>query len=127
MTRRRILSYDSQLKQLSRKLRKHGTLGEVILWSRLQNKQIHGFAFYRQRPVDAYIVDFYCPDLMLAIEIDGATHDLRAEADLVRQERLESLGIRVLRFTEAAIRFDLERVLFEVKDAVEQIALERKP
>jgi very-short-patch-repair endonuclease len=51
------------------------TLGEVLLWQRLKRKQMRGFDFDRQRPIYRYIVDFYCKDLKLAIEIDGSSHD----------------------------------------------------
>ncbi len=64
-----------------------------------------GYDFDRQRPIDAYIVDFYCKFLMLAIEIDGSSHDnpTAQQNDHLRQARLESLGIRFLRFREAQV------------------------
>ncbi len=96
MPRREIVPYDSKLKKLSRDLRKHSTLSEVLLWNQLKRKQMRGYQFLRQRPIDKYITDFFCPELMLAIEIDGESHNLdaRIKKDPVRQKRLESLGIR---------------------------------
>ncbi len=100
MPRRKIIPYDPALKHLARRLRNNSTLSEVLLWKQLKGKKMGGYAFYRQRPIDRYIVDFFCPELMLAIEVDGSSHDQRGEADLERQERLESLGVRFLRFDD---------------------------
>jgi very-short-patch-repair endonuclease len=116
--RREIIGYEGYLKELARKLRQNMTLGEVLLWQRLKRKQIQGYDFDRQRPIDRYIVDFYCKDLKLAIEIDGSSHD-GEEAKLnddIRQERLESLGVRFLRFTDADVKRNMEMVL----DSIEQ-------
>ena len=94
-------------------LRKNMSPGEVSLWQPLRNKQMQGFRFERQRPIDKYIVDFYCRDLKLAIEIDGTSHDVPAiaENDKVRQQKLETLGIHFLRFTELEVNTNLEGVL----------------
>ncbi|HTX86499.1 MAG TPA: DUF559 domain-containing protein [Candidatus Nanoarchaeia archaeon] len=70
----KISLYDPRLNQYARDLRKHGTFSEVLLWKKLQGKQMLGYKFRRQRPIDNYIIDFYCPDLKLAIEIDGVKH-----------------------------------------------------
>ena len=76
------------------------TRGEVKLWDRLKNKQMMGMDFDRQRPILHYIVDFYCKDLMLAIEVDGSSHNSREEEDKIRQHNLEEKGVKFLRFTE---------------------------
>lgn len=73
--RRTILPYNPHLKERARQLRQQMTRTEVILWKHLQHKQLYGYDFDRQRPLDEYIVDFFCKELMLAIEIDGVTHD----------------------------------------------------
>jgi len=70
-----FIPYQPHLKELARQLRQNMTPGEVILWQHLKQKQMCGYDFDRQRPIDAYIVDFYCKPLMLAIEIDGSSHD----------------------------------------------------
>jgi len=111
MPRRKIIPYDATLKNLARQLRKNSTRSEVLLWQRLKGKQMKGYAFYRQRPMDRYIVDFFCPELMLAIEIDGLSHLFRGETDLERQERLEVLGVRFLRFDDLEIKRNLKEVL----------------
>jgi tRNA1Val (adenine37-N6)-methyltransferase len=72
-----------------------------------------GFDFDRQRPIDNYIVDFYCKDLMLAIEVDGFSHsvELATERDLIRQTRLEKLGVRFLRFDNDDIKTNINGVV----------------
>jgi very-short-patch-repair endonuclease len=111
--RREIIEYEQYLKKLARKLRQNMTLGEVLLWQRLKRKQMRGYDFDRQRPIDRYIVDFYCKNLKLAIEIDGSSHDSEEAKvnDEIRQERLEVLGVRFLRFTDADVKRNMEMVV----------------
>ena len=111
--RREIIGHERYLKELARKLRQNMTLGEVLLWQRLKRKQMRSYDFDRQRPIDRYIVDFYCKDLKLAIEIDGSSHDGEEAKvnDDIRQERLESLGVRFLRFTDTDVKRNMEMVV----------------
>ena len=92
------------------------TLSDVLLWQELKGKQGLGYDFDRQRPIDNYIVDFYCKDLMLAIEIDGDSHDHEeiSQNDLKRQKRLESLGVRFLRFDDLDVKKEMSWVLDEI-------------
>lgn len=71
------------------------TLSEVLLWDELKQKKMLEFDFDRQRPIDNFIVDFYCKDLMLAIEVDGESHshEKAFKADINRQSILENLGV----------------------------------
>jgi very-short-patch-repair endonuclease len=69
-----MLRYSNQLKTNSRKLRKNMTDAERLLWSRLRRKQLKGLQVYRQKPIDGFIVDFYCPKANLVIELDGGQH-----------------------------------------------------
>lgn len=89
------------------------TLGEVLLWDELKQKKMLGYDFDRQRPIDNYIVDFYCKELMLAIEVDGSSHDFEEsfDADNLRQQRLESLGVRFLRFDDREVKKEMMNVL----------------
>lgn len=105
------MPYNPRLAKLARELRTRGTLAEVLLWQQLKGRQRHGYDFHRQKPIDEYIVDFFAVDLMLAVEIDGDSHTLKGEADEIRQRRLEALGVRFLRFTEAKVRADLDVVV----------------
>jgi len=118
--RRKIIPYNPKLKQLARNLRNNSTLSEVLLWQHLKVKQIRGFDFHRQKPIDEYIVDFFCPERMLAIEIDGDSHDLKLEEDAERQERLESLGVRFLRFQDRDVKQNLAGVLQAIEDWIDR-------
>ena len=77
-----------------------------------------GYDFHRQKPLNYFIVDFFCNELMLAIEIDGSTHDFedRYLNDIRRQKKLESLGIRFLRFTETEVRKNIDGVVDYIKN-----------
>ena len=114
----KIIPYNPILKERARELRKNMTPGEVILWKHLKGKQMCGYDFDRQRPIDQFIVDFYCKKLMLAIEIDGSSHDSpeAQEKDVERQGRLESLGVRFLRFREEEVCDEVEGVLRVIED-----------
>ena len=72
--RRKIITYNSRLKEKARELRNNSTFTEVMLWNYLKKKQMKGYDFHRQKPLDEYIVDFFCIELMLAIEVDGESH-----------------------------------------------------
>ena len=74
LMKRQIIPYHPKLKQLARKLRNDSTLGEVLLWKELCNKQMYGYDFHRQKPLLNYIVDFYCYELSLVVEVDGRYH-----------------------------------------------------
>ena len=116
----KIIPYNPLLKERARELRKNMTPGEVTLWKHLKGKQMCGYDFDRQRPIDQFIVDFYCKKLMLAIEIDGSSHDSpeAQKRDAERQGRLESLGVRFLRFREEKVCGELEGVLRVIEDWV---------
>ncbi len=76
-----------------------------------------GYDFDRQRPIDNYIVDFYCKDLMLAIEVDGISHDFEEVIinDEKRQKRLENMGVRFLRFDDREVKRDMDNVLSTIE------------
>jgi len=75
------IPYNKKLNEFSRKLRNNSTLSEVLLWDYLRAGKIKGFKFNRQKPLLNYIVDFYCKELMLVIEIDGDSHDNKYKLD----------------------------------------------
>ena len=102
-TRRKIIPYNPELKDLARSLRKNMTLSEVLLWNELKKKQISGYDFDRQRPIGNFIVDFYCKELSLAIEIDGDTHLYKYDYDEERQATLEKSGVKFLRFEDIEV------------------------
>ena len=109
--RRKIIPYKPWLKEYARKLRNHITFTEILLWGFLKKKQMLGYDFDRQRPIDNFIVDFYCKDLFLAIEIDGESHYGNRDKDEKRDLRLNELGVTVLRFDDLEVRHNTEGVL----------------
>ena len=115
MNRRRIIPYNPELKELARELRRNMTLSEVLLWNELKQKQMLGFDFDRQRPIGNYIVDFFCKELSLAIEIDGKSHFNKYDYDEKRQEELERLGIQILRFEDIKVKRDVLNILREIE------------
>ena len=110
--------YNPKLKKLARNLRNNMTLPEVILWNQLKGRKL-GFDFHRQKPIDKYIVDFYCPKLKLIIEVDGKIHIDKGEDDITRQSKLESLGLKVLRFKASDIMKNLNDVIEVIEDYIE--------
>ncbi|MFA4853047.1 MAG: endonuclease domain-containing protein [Bacteroidales bacterium] len=111
MQRRKIIPYNTKLKEMARGLRNNSTLSEVLLWAYLKGKQMHGYDFHRQKPLDNYIVDFFCNELMLAIEIDGDSHDNKYHHDVKRQTEIESYGISFLRFPDMDVKRNMPEVL----------------
>lgn len=103
-------------------LRKNMPGAEITLWSRLRRRQVLGQKFRRQFSVDQYVIDFYCPALKLAIEVDGESHTRsRLEYDIDRQRQIESYGIRFLRFTNADIVENLDAVLTKIYETIENL------
>lgn len=113
----KILPYEPRLKVLARKLRNDSTYAEVLLWKELNRGQMHSYDFHRQKPILKYIVDFYCPQLMLAIEIDGVTHfdDEAVKRDNKRQMAIEELGVTFLRFNDLDVRKNMVHVLQDIE------------
>jgi very-short-patch-repair endonuclease len=108
-----VLPYRRTLKPLSRGLRGSMTDAERLLWSRLRLQQVRGLTFNRQKPLDGYIVDFYCAAARLVIELDGSQHrEPDAQAyDQQRTEVLQALSLRVLRFDNRQVLMELDAVM----------------
>ena len=115
----KIIPYNLKLKEYARLLRKNSTLSEVLLWQQIKNKALD-VQFHRQVPMLDYIVDFYCHELMLAIEIDGDSHLYKYEYDNKRQGELEREGVIFLRFTD----IEVKRNMFSVGITLEQVVQE---
>lgn len=81
-----------------------------------------GYDFDRQKPIGNYIVDFYCAELMLAIEIDGSSHDFKYEEDKIRQDNLEKLGVTVVRFEDRQVKNDMYEILNQLRYLVKELA-----
>ena len=112
--------YNPRLKELARTLRNNSTLSEVLLWNHLKGKQMRGYDFHRQKPIDNYIVDFFCPRLRLIIEIDGQSHAFKGKKDEQRKNRLELLGFYILRFDDLDVKKNMEGVLASIEKWIEE-------
>ncbi len=105
------LPYNSKLKNRAKALRKAGNLSEVLFWKEVRNKQFKGFDFDRQKIIGNYIVDFYCTNCNVVIEIDGSSHDDKQEYDAKRDAYLESLGLTVIHITDIDVKRKLSGVM----------------
>ncbi len=115
-----ILPYTQKARELSKVLRQSMTASEKILWNEIKGKKLR-FQFFRQFPILDYVVDFYCKELGLAIEIDGGSHENMFLEDSKRQERIEQLGVTFIRFSNNEIENDLQNVLKKLMDKTENI------
>lgn len=109
---RQKYKYDKKLKKFSRQNRQKQTPGEIKLWKHLRNRNLLGYKFRRQFPFQNYILDFYCNDLSLCVEIDGSSHEGdKYDKDIKRDKVLNENGILTLRFTEFEVTHSLDNVL----------------
>jgi very-short-patch-repair endonuclease len=109
-------------KPLRRKLRKHLTNAEMILWQALRFKKMKGLRFKRQYSVDHFVIDFYCPEKKLAVEVDGAIHDNPEikNNDENREGYLKQFGITFLRFKNEEVEKELEKVLLKISTFLDE-------
>lgn len=118
-----IIPYDPKLKLRARELRNNSTQAEIILWMHLKGRKMRGYDFHRQKPLSHFIVDFFCNELMLAIEVDGLSHDGAHEKDMARQKHLEDSGVRFLRFTDDEIMTSTEETLQKIEKWIDENAV----
>jgi very-short-patch-repair endonuclease len=117
------LDANAAIKDKAKKLRKKMTEAEKILWSRIRNRKVNGMYFRRQHPYGIYILDFFCFEANLVIEIDGLIHLSRHEYDLERTKYLESSGLKIIRFTNTEIENRIEWVINKIQKAVDPFPL----
>ena len=113
----------ASMKKRRQILRKNMPKTEIILWSKIRRKQILDCRFRRQYSVGAYVLDFYCPEMKLAIEIDGDSH-CRASAeeyDKLREDEVKQLGIQFLRFQNTDVYKNLNGVLQTIYEKIEEL------
>jgi very-short-patch-repair endonuclease len=103
-----------QLVQAAREMRRDPTLAEKTLWERIRNCQLAGCKFRRRHTIDRFVADFYCAQRNLVIEVDGPIHNTQQAQDAERQTILETLGLRVLRFTNDEILNDIDSVVARI-------------
>ncbi|WP_366184787.1 endonuclease domain-containing protein [Flavobacterium ovatum] len=120
--KRKIIPYNPNLKAFARELRNNSTKSEIILWLKLKGKQMYGYDFHRQKPIDNYILDFFCQELMLGIEVDGYSHEFLEvqEKDSIKEKRMNELGIQVLRFSDYQVLRDMENVMRAIEFYIEE-------
>ena len=108
--------------ETSRRLRRRSTDVERLLWSRPRDRQLAGAKFRRQHPIGPYIVDFFCLEQRLVIELDGGQHARRSRHDAKRDHWLESRGYRVLRFWNNDAMRNVEGVLQRISLVLDEDA-----
>lgn len=118
-----IIPYNPKLKEFARYLRKNSTLSEIILWEKIKKKSL-GVEFHRQVPLLDYIVDFYCHEILLAIEIDGNSHLYKYDYDNRRQSRLEQYGISFIRFDDGDVKNNLLHVLVSIQQKIDALKVQ---
>ena len=122
---RKIIPYNPRLKEFAKQHRNQSTQSEIKLWKRLRTKKMLGYDFHRQKPIDEYILDFFCSELMLGIELDGLTHQWPevAAKDAEKEKRLNEFGITVLRFNDSSVMNDIENVMRVIENYVADFSL----
>ena len=111
-----------KLYQYGRELRQSATKAEKILWEYLRNRNLDGLKFRRQHPIDKFIADFYCHENKLIVELDGAVHDdkMNAQYDEARTYELKGAGIKVIRFRNSEVENNISFVLNEIRKVIEK-------
>jgi len=109
------LPYNPSLKERAKQLRRSGTLTEILLWNKLKRKRFLSLDFDRQKIIGNYIVDFYCAEKDVVIEIDGSSHDDKEEYDKNRDGYLESLELTVIHISDIDVKNNLEYVIERLK------------
>ena len=116
----KVIRNDPKLKERRRELRKNWTETEKLFWSKIKKRQFFGLKFMRQYSIGPYILDFYCPKMSLAVELDGGQHN-QEEIRIYDNERtayLASIGIRELRFWNNEVFKNIEGVLEKIREKI---------
>jgi very-short-patch-repair endonuclease len=119
MSPRRIRGTTPEIISAARRLRQNLTPAEKILWQALKNRQLQGLRFRSQHPIESFIVDFYCPQHRLIVELDGDIYNQQVEYDAARTEKLNQLGYRVIRFRNQEVLSHLPLVLLQIVEAID--------
>ena len=112
-----------RLYQYGRELRQESTEAEKLLWAELRNRKLNGLKFRRRHPFDKFIVDFYCNEIKLVVELDGGVHDekINKEYDEARTAMLAGLNVIVLRFKNEDVINSMKDVLKKISDAADML------
>jgi very-short-patch-repair endonuclease len=117
--KQRMRGTTSEIQQRARELRQRMTIAERFVWTMLRKQRQRGFHFRRQHPVGRFILDFYCAEAKLCIEIDGPIHDNQCERDAERTAWLEATGLRVIRFRNDEVMDEQNLVYQRIQAALE--------
>ena len=119
-----FIEYNASLKQVARDNRNNPTKAEIKTWEEVLSKKQTGYLFLRQKIIDNFILDFYCSNLLLAIEIDGSVHDNKQQKDndKIRTEMLDILGIKVIRYTNSEVINNMD---FVCKDIMKKMNIRK--
>lgn len=116
-----FIPYNKNLTKKARENRKNPTVAERKLWYEvLRNKEFESYKFIRQKQLDNFIVDFYCSKLLLIIEIDGDSHTEQIDYDILRTKKLNSYGIKIVRYTNLEVINNIEGVYDDLKRRIER-------
>jgi very-short-patch-repair endonuclease len=107
-----------KLKPIADEKRHNPTEAENELWKRIRKHQLQGLKFRRQHSLGPFIVDFYCKDAKLVIEVDGPIHQRQVKEDAIRQGYLESLKLKVIRFTNDMVMNDITEVMKQIENSL---------
>ncbi|NQT65906.1 MAG: endonuclease domain-containing protein [FCB group bacterium] len=120
-TKKDFLPFRKDLKEKARDNRNKMNRPEAKLWYEiLSNRKLLRYRFLRQKPVEDYIVDFFCSELKLGIEVDGESHDEQKEYDKRRTLNLNKIGIKLIRYSNADIMCNLEGVYLDLEKQVKE-------
>jgi len=110
------LPYNPALRDRAKALRKAGMLHEALLWLQLKSNKLNGLDFDRQKIIGNYIVDFYCAEKDVVIEVDGRSHDSKQQEDAERDQYLNRLGLTVIRLSAKDVLQNMESVVGFLRD-----------
>ena len=121
------IHYNPKLKEYSRELRKNATFSERFLWKHIRGGQLNNYRFLRQKPIDEFIVDFFCRKLKFVIEIDGITHLEKKKYDDYREKKLKSMGLNILRLDGNYVLNNIDGTLQLILDYIKKLEGKTSP
>ena len=110
-----------EILRLAAELRKNMTPAEKVLWEKLRKRQVNGFKFRRQHPIHEVVVDFFCYEALLVVEVDGSVHEdsYQKERDVERTKILNNFGLREIRFKNEEVISNTDNVIRQIKQAID--------
>jgi len=123
--RKPFVHYSRSLVERSRELRRQETSAEKQFWEIVRGKKLLGYKFTRQKPILGYIVDFYCAELLLIVEIDGSSHDQKQEYDHERTDELAAHGFSIKRYANEDVEMNLSFVVQDLTHHIQTLSISR--